>query len=102
MKSILSAVFKKKPSYRSLIINGAQIVDVRSQSEYDQGAVPGSIHIPLAEIGVRHTELDKSKAIIVVCASGVRSGIAKWILKSKNLGPIYNAGAWSSLFSHVN
>jgi hypothetical protein len=50
-----------------------QILDVRSEEEYKQGHIPNSINIPLSELENRLNELDRSKEIITVCASGVRS-----------------------------
>lgn len=50
-----------------------QILDVRTEQEYSQGHIPRSINIPLSELENRLNELDRSKEIITVCASGVRS-----------------------------
>lgn len=52
---------------------GAFMLDVRSQEEYDQIHIPGSSLIPLDELAARTTELPKDKEIIVVCLSGKRS-----------------------------
>lgn len=62
----------------SLIDNGAVLLDVREPDEYDQGAVPGSLHIArgLLESNVEARLSDKSAAIVVMCAGGVRSALA--------------------------
>ena len=54
------------------------IIDARTQSEYDQGHVPGAIMIPEYEIADRaEKELpDKNQLILVYCRSGRRSKIA--------------------------
>jgi rhodanese-related sulfurtransferase len=52
------------------------IVDVREPAEWASGHIPGARHIPLGSLGVRHSELDKSKEFIVVCRSGGRSSLA--------------------------
>lgn len=53
------------------------ILDVRDQSEYDEGHIPGAILIPYTEIENRAEELpDKNQLILVYCRSGRRSAIA--------------------------
>ena len=59
-----------------------QFIDVRTDSEYDSGHIPNSIHIPLHEIQDRMSEIDslKNKNIIAYCRSGARSSKATKIL----------------------
>lgn len=77
-----------------MIQQGAIVVDVRSKAEYAMGARPGSFNIPLDELSQRWKELDKSKKIILCCASGARSGMALGILKSLGFQDVVNAGSW--------
>ena len=58
--------------------NGYIIIDARTQSEYDEGHIPGAILIPEYEIATRaEKELhDKNQLILVYCRSGRRSKIA--------------------------
>ena len=58
--------------------SGYIIIDARTQSEYDEGHIPGAILIPDYEIADRaETELpDKEQLILVYCRSGRRSKIA--------------------------
>jgi rhodanese-related sulfurtransferase len=51
----------------------AQLVDVREPNEWREGRIPGSIHIPLGELGRRSDELIKEIPVVVVCRSGHRS-----------------------------
>ncbi len=57
---------------------GYIILDVRSQSEYDEGHIPGAILIPNTEIEERAEESlpDKDQLILVYCRSGRRSKLA--------------------------
>lgn len=48
-------------------------VDVRERHEYAEGHVPGARLIPVAELPSRLAELDRTKPIHVICASGHRS-----------------------------
>ena len=58
--------------------SGYVIIDARTQSEYDEGHIPGAILIPEYEIASRaENELpDKDQLILVYCRSGRRSKIA--------------------------
>ena len=58
--------------------SGYIIIDARTQSEYDEGHIPGAILIPEYEIADRAPkELpDKDQLILVYCRSGRRSKIA--------------------------
>jgi len=49
------------------------IVDVRDKSEYDQGHIPGAIHIPVTDFAKQLGVLEKDKRIVVYCNSGGRS-----------------------------
>lgn len=87
---------KIKISVRTHIANGAQVVDVRSGSEFQQRSRPGSINIPLNEIGSRANELDRQKTIVLCCASGARSRLAVDILKKNGFSNVVNAGSWTN------
>jgi sulfur-carrier protein adenylyltransferase/sulfurtransferase len=57
---------------------GAVVLDVREPDEYEQGAIPGAVHIPRGtlESTVENRITDKSAPVIIHCASGVRSAFA--------------------------
>lgn len=76
---------------------GAIILDVRSKSEYESGAIPGSKHIPLQQVSSKISEIKKwDTPVITCCASGVRSASAATILKSHGVEAM-NGGGWFSL-----
>lgn len=58
------------------------IVDVRSQSEYDSGHVPGAVHLPFYAILSRHEETSATPEdpIVVYCEHGPRAWIGKFAL----------------------
>ena len=70
----------------------AIVLDVREESEYDEGHLPNSIHIPAVEIKDRIEELEKfkEKPIVIVYRSGVRSGAASAILHKNGFSLIHN------------
>jgi phage shock protein E len=95
--------YKKYTQYKvlklvpSLLLQGGQIVDVRSVDEFVTAHKDGSINIPLDSLKNRTNELNKTKPIILCCASGSRSGMAKRTLIAKGFENVHNAGTWRSL-----
>ena len=77
--------------------NSAVFVDVRSPAEFASGNAPGSINIPLNELPSRLVELPKDRDVVVFCASGSRSGMAKMVLKTKGFQKVHNAGTWGNV-----
>jgi rhodanese-related sulfurtransferase len=51
------------------------LLDVREHDEWGAGHVPGSVHIPMRELGARQAELPTDRTILCVCRSGNRSGM---------------------------
>ena len=60
---------------------GAFFLDVRSQEEWDQFHIAGSILIPLDQLQNQLSELPKDQDIVVVCLSGHRSQSGTTILQ---------------------
>jgi len=58
-----------------------QIVDVREAHEVAIGAIPNSIHIPLADVINRMSEIDPKRETVVHCKLGGRSARAIEALK---------------------
>ena len=51
------------------------VLDVREREEYEQGLIPGSIHIPRGNLETRIESRvpDRSTPLIIYCATGTRS-----------------------------
>ncbi len=58
--------------------NGAVIVDVREQHEFEQSHLPGAVHVPRAHLESRIEGAvgDRDRRVILYCASGNRSAFA--------------------------
>ena len=69
----------------------AVIVDVREDSEWNAGHIPGAIHIPLGQLNDRLSELKpyKDRPVITQCKSGGRSAKALDLLKSAGFSTVY-------------
>ena len=72
MQSITATELKQR------LDNGedVQIVDVREANEVAIGRIPNSIHIPLAQVLERMSEIDPSRDTVVHCKMGGRSARA--------------------------
>lgn len=79
-----------------VVVNGAVILDVRTQREYITGNIPGSLNIPLSKLHADSLPLDRSKVYVTVCSHGLRSVKAADLLKEKGY-KVYNGGAWNDL-----
>ena len=104
MIELLKSLFGLGPkvNYAALVKDGAVILDVRTKGEYSGGHIKGSINIPVDSLGNNTSRFtDKNKPIITCCASGMRSGAAKSILKSKGYTQVYNGGSWISLQNKI-
>lgn len=71
---------------------GAKVVDVRSPGEFQGGAYPGAVNIPVQELEGRLGELPKDRPIVVYCASGARSAAAERMLRARGYGDVVNGG----------
>jgi rhodanese-related sulfurtransferase len=61
---------------RKLIDEGAQLIDVRADHEWEAGRIAGAEHVPLPELPQRIGELDKDQPVVVYCRGGNRSSMA--------------------------
>jgi len=68
------------------------IVDVRSNEEFAAGHLRDAKHIPLADLGTRIGELDKSKnrTVIMVCQTGARSDKAARQLQAAGFEDVHS------------
>ena len=57
------------------------LVDVRNIGERDAGFIPGSLHIPLAELARRAGEIPTDRPVVLHCAGGWRSSVAASLLR---------------------
>ncbi len=71
-------------SIRKMLNDGhIEVVDVRTQAEFDNEHLQGANHIPLDELERRHHEIDRNKPVYVLCQVGIRSQKAIYLLQQK-------------------
>ncbi len=69
------------------------VVDVRTPEEFQAGAFPNAINIPMDELHARIDELgSKSREITLYCASGARSAYAQRALQQAGFTNVSNGG----------
>ncbi len=61
---------------QKLIDDGAQVIDVRADHEWDVGRIAGATHLPLDELAQRAGEIDKERPVLLYCRGGNRSTMA--------------------------
>ncbi|MGI8804723.1 MAG: molybdopterin-synthase adenylyltransferase MoeB [Thermoleophilaceae bacterium] len=63
--------------------NGAVLVDVREQHEFEESHIPGAVHVPRGhlESRIEGAAPDKSQRVVLYCASGNRSALAAHTLQ---------------------
>jgi hydroxyacylglutathione hydrolase len=66
------------------------VVDVRSQSEWDAGHIPGAVHLPLATLASHHDELPRDTPLVLQCQGGGRSSIASALLQANGFANVSN------------
>lgn len=61
---------------QELVGEGAQLIDVRADHEWEMGRIEGATHLPLAELNERVEEIDKDRPVVFYCRGGNRSTMA--------------------------
>ncbi|MGN6253940.1 MAG: rhodanese-like domain-containing protein [Solirubrobacterales bacterium] len=61
---------------RKLVGEGAQLLDVRADHEWEAGRIAGATHVPLPQLPERLGEIDKDRPVVVYCRGGNRSTMA--------------------------
>lgn len=75
-----------------LMNQGAVLVDVRSQAEFDSGHILDARHVPQDEVAQAAETLKrfKEKVVVVCCESGMRSGAAARVLQAQGFTKVVN------------
>jgi len=61
---------------RKMVEEGAQLVDVRADHEWEAGRIAGAKHVPLPELPQRTGEIEQDRPVVVYCRGGNRSSMA--------------------------
>ena len=74
-----------------------QVLDVRSDDEWQEGYVPGAIHRFAPELKESIDGLDPDKPTVTYCATGYRANAAASLLKTKGFDDVHSVpGSWTA------
>ncbi len=87
-----SSIREVEPDAVEPLLDKAIVLDVREADEYEQGALPGTVHIPrgFLEFQVEGRIPDKTVPIVVYCAGGARSALAVKTLTDLGYADVVN------------
>ena len=68
---------------KELLASGAALIDVRTVEEWRSGRAPQAKHVPLDRLQTSTTGIQKTRPVIAMCASGIRSASAARLLGQK-------------------
>lgn len=77
---------------QAMLDEGARLLDVRYEEEYEMEYIPGCTLIPLLELRERVGELKHGEDYVVYCHSGKRSDVAAMILRQHKLHAVSLVG----------
>lgn len=99
-----SAVIQKDPeAAKKLIASGATVLDVRTPEEFSSGHVASATNMPVDDLAQHTADVDKlvggdkTKPVVVYCASGGRAQKAKETLEAAGYTHVVNGGGYSAL-----
>ena len=75
-----------------LMNQGALLLDVRSQAEFDSGHIRDARHLPQEQLAGSGETLKKykDKVVVACCESGMRSGAAARVLRTQGFAKVVN------------
>lgn len=75
-----------------LMNQGAVLLDVRSQAEFDSGHILDAKHVPQDQLASSTETLKKykDKVVVACCESGMRSGAAARVLQAQGFTKVVN------------
>ncbi len=81
---------------RAWLKQGARVIDVRSEGEFQQRHLPGAINIPLDRLRDEVARLapNKEHPLLLHCLSGTRSGMGKAMLRRMGYLKVFNLGSY--------
>ncbi len=94
----LSAEVNADAAYQ-MVQDGAFMLDVRTQEEWDEYHAPMATLIPLDQLQARLNELPKDKEVLVVCRSGNRSQQGRDILLAAGFNATSMAGGMKDWYA---
>ncbi len=86
-------------SVLEIMNDGGQLIDVRTQVEFNQGALSGAINMPIESFQFLKDDIDTSKPVLLYCRTGARSQSVKNYLEQLGFDHVHNIGGYQQ-FMH--
>ncbi len=81
-------------------LGDVEVLDVRRRGEYQDGHVPDAVNVPLDVLPEHVKDIDRSRTLAVICASGYRSSTAASLLQREGFAHLVNVvggtSAWKA------
>jgi phage shock protein E len=86
----------KPETAREWLKKGATVIDVRSEAEFQEKHLPGTINIPLDRLSdeIARVAPNKEQPLLLHCLSGTRSGAGEATLKKMGYRNVFNLGSY--------
>ncbi len=99
-----NSTVEEKEDAKSADFNSPLVIDVRTVEEFNTGAYPDAINIPMDELMYRFEELGDniSRQITVYCATGARSAYAQRMLMQVGYNKVENGGGLAGMMAKRN
>ncbi len=82
---------------KTMVKNGAGLVDVRLEDEHRHGAIKGSINVPLYLLRLKAGSLDPERSYVLYCETGNRSSAAAFLLSERGFDVYVLQGGLAAL-----
>jgi len=81
---------------RDWLAKGAKVIDVRSEGEFQERHLPGTINLPLDRLRdeIARVAPSKEQPLLLHCLSGGRSGSGTAMLKDMGYRNVFNLGSY--------
>ncbi|QYJ79105.1 rhodanese-like domain-containing protein [Shewanella acanthi] len=83
-----------------LIVQGAQVIDVRSPEEFAAGHLPQAINVPLPVLEQWLAQVEnRTQTFVLYCGAGIRAQKGCDIFKAKGFECVINGGSLNDMLS---
>lgn len=72
-----------KSGAEEIVSHGGKVLDVRSAQEFKQGAIKGSINIPVPELRAALKKLDTHVVYVICCRTDIQSEVAAFVMSQR-------------------
>ncbi|MGE6659885.1 rhodanese-like domain-containing protein [Pseudomonas sp. NPDC077408] len=95
----IAAQVDQSAALKALLRTNTVLIDVRTELEFAEGALPGATRIETENLAERITAIapDKDAPVVLYCRSGRRASAAQELLQGLGYSQVINAGGYQDL-----